>query len=112
MTDLQAKPFDSRAYSVDMVTLDVDLAAARNKAARRAASEYRRGLLVDYLLTVETADESPADTSLAAAARDALALYLVAEGEYPTADTAAAAIDARQVSGMPVPGKNYSEVPF
>jgi hypothetical protein len=94
---------------------DLEIAAARGKEARRAAREYRRGLLVDYLLTVETAAAAPANTRLAAQAEKAhetLALYLVAEGEYPTVEDAAAAVESGQVYGTPVPGKNYAEVPF
>jgi hypothetical protein len=116
MTDiLKAAPFDSRAYPHGMVTLDVDLAAVRTKEARRAASECRRGLLVDYLLAAEDAAAAPADESLAkkaAKARRTLANYLVAEGEYPTVEDATTAMDAGRVYGTPVPGKTYTEVPF
>jgi hypothetical protein len=89
--------------------------AARTRQARIAAVEFRRGLIVAYLLKAEDAVAEPDDALLAneaTAARSTLALYLVAEGEYATHVAADMAIDSRQVFGMPKPGRDYSEVPF
>jgi len=83
---------------------------------RNLHEERRRAYIVDYLLAAEEADKAPKGTARGRALRDtrrALAAFLANNGEYPSIEAAADAVDARTVRSMPQPGTDYSKVvPF
>jgi hypothetical protein len=87
---------------------------ALTREERRARAERRRNLLADYLLAAEEAEEHPSDANRATfdETRQALAAFLAETGEYPTAEAAAEAADARCLWGIPRPDVDYSGVPF